>query len=115
MSQTCAECHNEIDEDRLNWARDKGYSVKYCKACSNRKKAARGENPITGYQKPPEKDVDWDSIADSKIVHNFMRDALQKGATCEEAGNQAYEAYFAQLKVLEKIQEKKKEINSFGF
>jgi len=56
----CEQCQNPIDPDRVKWSQDKGFTVKYCKSCSEKKKeqkaqsggytpggGSRGNDPVT--------------------------------------------------------------------
>lgn len=78
-------CNGQIEQGRLDWAQEKGYTVKYCKVCSDAKKAAAGNQG--GYKKGGQKSpgeqlwIAWQSSLRTAVD----LDATKNSADCVAA------------------------------
>lgn len=86
----CESCGNTIDQGRIDWCRQKGFSCKYCKDCSQKKKAAKAQNFQQPSTKSPEDEAKWEKIALGKIAHGFLVEAYKLGKDLRTAKNEAY-------------------------
>ena len=100
MSTPCQTCRQPIDPDRVSWAESKGYTVKYCRSCSEAKKEQRQNVSRADPQQGRMTKEEWNEIGVSKIIHNFMRDAYNQGKTPAESAEIVRDLYKKQKEVV---------------
>ena len=112
----CPDCNSEIPQDRIDYARSKGFKLKYCQDCSKKRKAAREGQNSYAQPKQEQKDVNWDKIAYGKIAHNFLIEAYKNlkrdgesvldPATVKNIKNEAYFWTIVNLEVQDMLDKK---------
>lgn len=107
----CKSCNGPIDQGRIDWCNSKGFPCKYCKECSDARKAAKSTQNFQKQHEP-----DWDRISFGKISHGFLVEAYKieksKGSQLDpevikKAKNDAYLWTMAELDVQDMIAQKK--------
>lgn len=108
----CQSCGHGIEPDRLDWAKQKGFTVKYCKICGDKRKAAKTQqnaNSAFGIQpRTPDEEAKWEKISIGKIAHGFLIEAYKKDKPLKTAQNEAYAWTKGELEVQALIVNEKK-------